>query len=785
MKKFANAMRYTLYTVLLMTLGCTMDAELENTDNGNSDSASTRALSEGRFYYAFDEKVPLHEVADRVVVTFDKEYRSSVEERIAQSARYAKEKPLIREGFSVDYSVLTVGDKTDKKAFRDDWAKQTGVKSVRQVYALEEGYEMGYTDEIIVQFKAGASQQEIDAMHKKFGVEAVKTSELYVLLSVPAELDPLDVANAYQESGLTNYSYPNFIITAVSCQMPSDPYFNNQYYLRNTGQGVNNHFSTAGADINVVPVWNTITKGSPNIVVAVMDYQGFTPGHPDMPNLLTGRNFGGDPNNYLATDNNHGNACAGIIGAAHNGEGIAGIAPNCKILPVKVSYDEQVLWVDAIEFAADNADVISCSSAIGDANSFPSSNSNLYPAIVDAIRYATTSGARRGSKGGSVVVFAAGNTADRTSGNYGFVAFPANVNVPGVLAVGASDRDDDQAYYSPVSNPNSPHNQIIDVVAPSHKAYHSQIPTETLDVWTIDIPGSYGYNPTNPVNPDVYNYYGGLVHNPAFGTNYEAYTGHFGGTSAAAPQVAGVAALILSAHPTLTNFHVPNLSQKQVADIIEKTARKIGRYPATATRENGAWNSQIGYGVVNAYAAVSSAYNSFLSNWHIAGPGEAAWLSNTTYSFSSPPSSMTFNGWTITPNDYTTTSGTGNNTLDIIFGSSNQYTLKANFTKPDGSPYSLTKTVVNKIFSTPIISYNYENGEPAAAWTAKAFVFNVQTHVDYEWSINGSLVYSSPTFPTSILLPAFNVNDRFVVLCRARSGGAASDWSNALSIAAP
>lgn len=143
-----------------------------------------------------------------------------------------------------------------------------------------------------------------------------------------------------------------------------------------------------------------------------------------MPNMLVGRNFGGGGiNNYTASgNNNHGNACAGIIGAAHNnGEGIAGIAPNCKILPIKISSTSASDWYDAIIFAKNNADVISCSSGIPDRQGILSTDPNLHPIVVDAIRLATTSG-RRGSKG-SVLAFAASNSADHTQGNNGKILF--------------------------------------------------------------------------------------------------------------------------------------------------------------------------------------------------------------------------------------------------------------------------------------------------------------------------------------------------------------------------
>jgi subtilisin family serine protease len=78
------------------------------------------------------------------------------------------------------------------------------------------------------------------------------------------------------------------------------------------------------------------------------------------------------------------------------------------------------------------------------------------------------------------------------------------------------------------------------------------------------------------------------------------YATGISGTSFAAPQVAGIAALMLSINPSLT--------QKQVADIIEGAARKVSSYSyaTTSGRSNGTWNNQMGYGLVNAYAAATN-----------------------------------------------------------------------------------------------------------------------------------------------------------------------------------
>ena len=73
------------------------------------------------------------------------------------------------------------------------------------------------------------------------------------------------------------------------------------------------------------------------------------------------------------------------------------------------------------------------------------------------------------------------------------------------------------------------------------------------------------------------------------------------GTSFAAPQVSAVAALILSVNP--------NLTAQQVRNIIESTAQKVGGYAYTNTsgRPNGTWDDEMGYGLVDAFAAVQAA----------------------------------------------------------------------------------------------------------------------------------------------------------------------------------
>lgn len=80
------------------------------------------------------------------------------------------------------------------------------------------------------------------------------------------------------------------------------------------------------------------------------------------------------------------------------------------------------------------------------------------------------------------------------------------------------------------------------------------------------------------------------------------------GTSLAAPYVSAIAALVLSRNTDLTG--------KQVTDIIEITTQSLigARYPALEYRINGKWNDEIGYGLVDAYAAVLAAQPKYIQN---------------------------------------------------------------------------------------------------------------------------------------------------------------------------
>lgn len=134
---------------------------------------------------------------------------------------------------------------------------------------------------------------------------------------------------------------------------PDDPLFKEQYSLRNTGQGG----GITGADIDALRAWD-LQQGAGDVIVGVID-TGIDLDHPDLWQKIWVNRFEvafngiDDDNNgfiddivgwdfanedpYPVDDFGHGTHVAGIIGAVgNNGEGIAGVDFNCRLMAVKI-----------------------------------------------------------------------------------------------------------------------------------------------------------------------------------------------------------------------------------------------------------------------------------------------------------------------------------------------------------------------------------------------------------------------------------------------------------------
>ncbi|WP_309280873.1 S8 family serine peptidase [Fluviicola sp.] len=327
-------------------------------------------------------------------------------------------------------------------------------------------------------------------------------------------------------------------------QATLDPLYSSQWGMHNTGQYGSSY---AGIDIHAEQAWNIATGN--NVKVAVYD-QGFEMNHPDLVSNVYSTGYDATTGSSPAqVRGDHGTACAGIVGAEQgNHLGITGVAPKSNIVSISINLqlsDTPLQFASGFSWAWHNGVEVISNSWGGD------TPSNI---ITDAINEAIQLG-RNGK--GCVVVFASGNE------NNTNIRYPGSA-IPEILVVGAMSPCGQRKSLSSCDGENwwgSCYGTQLDIVAPGVK-----IPT-------TDRQGGLGYNSGN-------------------------YDANFNGTSSACPHVA---ALILSVNPCLT--------AGQVRDIIEQTAQKVGGYGYTPTsgRPNGTWNNEMGYGLVDAYAAVQKA----------------------------------------------------------------------------------------------------------------------------------------------------------------------------------
>ncbi|MGZ3788825.1 MAG: S8 family serine peptidase [Bacteriovorax sp.] len=240
------------------------------------------------------------------------------------------------------------------------------------------------------------------------------------------------------------YIEPNYIITLNKIMggdevaAPKDTNFKKQWGMKNDGR----NGSVAGEDINVLRAWS-ITKGSRDVKIAVID-TGVDYTHPELKdqidvNLaeLNGKPGVDDDGNGFVDDvygynfsaktadpqdgHGHGTHCAGVIGAAHNGVGVAGVMANVKIVPIKFLSDEgsgeTIDAISAIDYGIKRGVQVMSNSWGG---------GEKEQSLEDAIKAAEAAGI--------TFVAAAGNeSADNDTTD----SFPANYDVSNVISVGS------------------------------------------------------------------------------------------------------------------------------------------------------------------------------------------------------------------------------------------------------------------------------------------------------------------------------------------------------------
>jgi subtilisin family serine protease len=354
--------------------------------------------------------------------------------------------------------------------------------------------------ELLVKFKTETAQRNSDSIHERIGARVIKefSDSGWQHVSLPEGLSVSDAIRRYKEEPGVAEAQPNFVYRINL--MPNDPQIGSLYGMMK---------------INAPIAWNT-TTGDSSVVVVDID-TGIDYNHEDLaanvwtnPGEIAGNGVDDDANGYVDDihgydfnnmdsdpfdGNDHGSHTAGTIGAVgDNGTGVAGVNWDVKIIALKTHTDivgasTSVMVISAFNYATMMKNRGINIRVTSSSWGGPPESGTYDQALKDAID-AT-------GRAEILNVFAAGND---DLDNDLTPTYPGSYNSPSILAVAASDSSDNKASFSSYGL------TAVDVAAPGVNILST-------------VPGGYA---------------------------------SFSGTSMATPHTAGAAALLSSAHPSLS-----------------------------------------------------------------------------------------------------------------------------------------------------------------------------------------------------------------------------------------
>jgi len=430
-----------------------------------------------------------------------------------------------------------------------NWSKKaiTALSNAKDITHVDPVFKFGggyavITDRLIV--RTVAPIREYSSQFGKLRLKIVQRRNNFAVLRVSQENDPIEAIDALTHQEWVKEVIPDFALIRTQLQRHFGPEIVPPKW--------HDKISPLNYALNITQAyeaWDSGFYGSPKVRIAIID-SGVDIDHVDLTSAIARTDcFDATDRDYyqeLTYWDHHGTAVAGLAAARPVGaDGVRGIGSGCSLISIKIGgsapngmdpsyFINHILYAIHWAWKHFRADVICMSFALPHWK-------GLEAIINNALKLG------RGGRG-CVIVAAAGN-------NGGPIYFPAKH--PNVIAVTATNQFDE------------------------FKSRNSQ---DGEKDWSSSFGPEADVSAPGVALPSTANTMQDLQQHARYRL--------FRGTSFAAPQVAGLAALILSANPNLENAHV--------FDIIKNSADKIGNIPY-----KDGHNIFFGYGRINIANALS------------------------------------------------------------------------------------------------------------------------------------------------------------------------------------
>jgi subtilisin family serine protease len=321
--------------------------------------------------------------------------------------------------------------------------------------------------ELLVKYKPQIETSAVKLSPSQSGIE-IKNSFANIgvhHVKFPSHMSIDEAMQIFKNNPLVEYAEPNYV-RYIKSTIPNDTFFSYLWGLKNTGQSVNGTSGTSGDDIHATEAWD-ITKGNSTIVIAVID-SGVDYNHPDLASNISSSLRYDFVNNdsYPMDANEHGTHVTGTIAASgNNGMGVTGISWTATIMPLRA--------VDAFGTISVSNNISAIDYAIGKGARIINASYGGYD--YSQAEYEAISNAKNA---GILFVAAAGN---ESNNNDTMPIYPASYNLDNIIAVAATDQNDNLADFSNYGS------SSVHVAAPGVSIYSTKPARQT--VWSTNFDG--------------------------------------------------------------------------------------------------------------------------------------------------------------------------------------------------------------------------------------------------------------------------------------------------------